>query len=161
MSNFGKIKNIWNLDVVSREEMKTILQEWDDALTKINELKTVKYDGILQDRGGKTFENHGLDISKPIYVSFRRIRDNAASDANSYGRNYYSFVYINYNLDINTWTVYGSDYYYRGNELIQNGDRVALAIRCIDASGNLHVEARCWNTLDKITNIILTGHPKK
>ena len=161
MSNFGKIKNIWNLDVVSREEMKTILQEWDDALTKINELKTVKYDGILQDRVGKIFKNHGLDISKPICVSFRRIRDNSDPDANSYGKNYYSFVYINYNLDIKTWTVYGSDYYYRGNELIQNGDRVALAIRCIDASGNLHVEARCWNTLDRITNIILTGHPKK
>ena len=128
--------------------------------TEINELKTVKYDGILQDRGGKTFENHGLDISKPIYVSFRRIRDNADSDANSYGKNYYSFVYINYNLD-NTWTVYGSDYYYRGNALIQNGDRVALAIRCTGSSGNLFVEARCWNTLDKITNIILTGHPKK
>ena len=141
--------------------MKTILQEWDDALTKINELKTVKYDGILQDRVGKIFKNHGLDISKPICVSFRRIRDNSDPDANSYGKNYYSFVYINYNLDIKTWTVYGSDYYYRGNELIQNGDRVALAIRCIDASGNLHVEARCWNTLDKITNIILTGHPKK
>ena len=141
--------------------MKTILQEWDDALTKINELKTVKYDGILQDRVGKIFKNHGLDISKPICVSFRRIRDNSDPDANSYGKNYYSFVYINYNLDIKTWTVYGSDYYYRGNELIQNGDRVALAIRCIDASGNLHVEARCWNTLDRITNIILTGHPKK
>ena len=128
--------------------------------TKVNELKTVKYDGILQDRGGKTFENHGLDISKPVYVSFRRIRDNSASDASSYGENYYSFVYINYNLD-NTWTVYGSDYYYRGNALIQNGDRVALAIRCTGSSGNLFVEARCWNTLDKITNIILTGYPKK
>ena len=160
MSNFGKIKNIWNLDVVSREEMKTILQEWDDALTKINELKTVKYDGVLQDQGGKTFENHGLDISKPIYVSFRRIRDNSGPDANAYGKNYYSFVYINYNLDT-TWTVYGSDYYYRGNALIQNGDRVALAISCTGPSGNLAVEARCWNTLDKITNIILTGHPKK
>ena len=160
MSNFGKIKNIWNLDVVSREEMKTILQEWDEALTKINELKTVKYDGILQDQYGKTFENHGLDISKPIYVSFRRIRDNSDPDADSYGYNYYSFVYINYNLD-NAWTVYGSDYYYRGSALIQNGDRVALAIRCTGASENLRVEARCWNTLDKITNIRLTGYPKK
>ena len=126
----------------------------------INELKTVKYDGILQDRGGKTFENHGLDISKPIYVSFRRIRDNSDPDAGLYGKNYYSFVYINYNLDT-TWTVYGSDYYYRGSALIQNGDRVALAIRCVGASENLFVQARCWNTLDKITNIRLTGYPKK
>ena len=128
--------------------------------TEINKFKTVKYDGIIQDRGGKTFENHGLDISKPIYVSFRRIRDNSDPDANSYGKNYYSFVYINYNLEAE-WTVYGSDYYYRGNALIQNGDRVALAIKCTGSSGNLFVEARCWNTLDKITNIRLTGYPKK
>ena len=127
--------------------------------TEVNELKTVRYDGILQDRRGKTFENHGLDISKPIYVSFRRIRDNSDPDANSYGQNYYSFVYINYGFN-NEWTVYGSDYYYRGQALIQNGDRVALAIKCTGSSGNLFVEARCWNTLDKITNIILTGYPK-
>ena len=154
---FGWGKKVKN--ALTRKQADSLYLPKSSA-TEINELKTVKYDGILQDRGGRTFENHGLDITKPIYVSFRRIRDNSDPDANSYGKNYYSFVYINYNLD-NTWTVYGSDYYYRGSALIQNGDRVALAIRCTSASGNLAVEARCWNTLDKITNIILTGHPKK
>lgn len=155
MSNFGKIKNIWNLDVVSREEMKTILQEWDEALNKVSEIKTVKYDGVLINQGGKTFENHGLDITKPIYVSFRRIRE--GSDANSYGKNYYSFVFIAFGTD---WTVWGSEFYYRGRALIQTTDKVALAIKVIGASGNIFVEARCFNTNDKITNIVLKGYPK-
>ena len=65
MSNFGKIKNIWNLDVVSREEMKTILQEWDEALTSLqtefNEVKrlttliTIKNNSTMPGNGNLSF----------------------------------------------------------------------------------------------------------
>ena len=85
MSNFGKIKNIWNLDVVSREEMKTILQEWDDALTSLqtefNEVKrltTLKsFDTVNgYDGSGVAFNlttlnrDDGCDFTRPIYIEF-------------------------------------------------------------------------------------------
>ena len=84
MSNFGKIKNIWNLDVVSREEMKTILQEWDDALTSLqtefNEVKrltTLKsYDDINEYTKSVSFDlttlnrDDGCDFTRPIYIEF-------------------------------------------------------------------------------------------
>ena len=85
MSNFGKIKNIWNLDVVSREEMKTILQEWDDALSSlqsdVNEVKrltTLKsYDTVNGYSGsGVSIDlttlnrDDGCDFTRPIYIEF-------------------------------------------------------------------------------------------
>ena len=85
MSNFGKIKNIWNLDVVSREEMKTILQEWDDALTSLqtefNEVKrltTLKSFNTVNgyDGSGVSFDlttlnrDDGCDFTRPIYIEF-------------------------------------------------------------------------------------------
>ena len=83
MSNFGKIKNIWNLDVVSREEMKTILQEWDDALTSLqtnfNEVKrlttliTLKNNSTMQGNGNLTFTfNPRIDNTRPLYIYFEK-----------------------------------------------------------------------------------------
>ena len=101
MSNFGKIKNIWNLDVVSREEMKTTLQEWDDALTSlqtdVNELKrltTLKtYDTVNEYVGsGVSFDlttlnrGDGCDFTRPIYIEFEH-------DNNPYATKY-NFVVI-------------------------------------------------------------------
>ena len=83
MSNFGKIKNIWNLDVVSREEMKTILQEWDDTLsslqTDFNELKrltnliTIKSNSTMPGNGNLQFRlNPQIDITRPVYIGFEK-----------------------------------------------------------------------------------------
>ena len=83
MSNFGKIKNIWNLDVVSREEMKTILQEWDDTLssfqTNINELKRLTK--LITIKNTYTMPGNGnlqipltpvFDDTRPIYIGFEK-----------------------------------------------------------------------------------------
>lgn len=100
MSNFGKIKNIWNLDVVSREEMKTILQEWDDTLstfqTEINELKrlttlhsfTSSRDTINTGyfMGDDTDIAGEIDFSRPVYIGFRKFNNNTFTD--------YSYVVI-------------------------------------------------------------------
>ena len=73
MSNFGKIKNIWNLDVVSKEEMKTILQEWDDALTKINTLITIKPTNTMAGNGNLQFPlNPKIDYTRPLYIGFEK-----------------------------------------------------------------------------------------
>ena len=83
MSNFGKIKNIWNLDVVSREEMKTILQEWDDALTSLqtefNEVKrlttliSINSNSTMPGNGSLVFTfNPKIDITRPIYIYFEK-----------------------------------------------------------------------------------------
>ena len=83
MSNFGKIKNIWNLDVVSREEMKTILQEWDDALTslqtEVNEVKrlttliTIKPTNTIPGNGNLQIPlNPRIDDTRPIYIGFEK-----------------------------------------------------------------------------------------
>ena len=83
MSNFGKIKNIWNLDVVSREEMKTTLQEWDDALTSLqtefNEVKrlttliTIKSNSTMPGNGNLQFTfNPRIDIKRPTYIYFEK-----------------------------------------------------------------------------------------
>ena len=97
MSNFGKIKNIWNLDVVSREEMKTILQEWDDALTSLqtefNEVKrltTLKsYDTVNgYDGSGVSFDlttfnrDDGCDFTRPIYIEFEHYNNPYATKYN-------------------------------------------------------------------------------
>ena len=94
MSNFGKIKNIWNLDVVSREEMKTILQEWDDALTSLqtefnevkrlttlhvftssrNQINTNYYMGDDSDINGE------IDFSRPVYIGFRKFNNSSFTD---------------------------------------------------------------------------------
>ena len=111
--------------------MKTILQEWDDALTKINELKTVKYDGILQDRGGKTFDtvngytqsvsfdlttinrDDGCDFTRPIYIEFEHFNNPYATKYNfvvilSAGDDYtYLTEYVSVKLqDINMNRIY-------------------------------------------------------
>ena len=89
MSNFGKIKNIWNLDVVSREEMKTILQEWDDALTslqtEVNEVKRLttlkQYDTLNEYTSSKSFDlttlnkTDGCDFTRPIYIEFEHYQN--------------------------------------------------------------------------------------
>ena len=73
MSNFGKIKNIWNLDVVSREEMKTILQEWDDALTKINTLISIKPSNAIPGNGSLQITlNPKIDYTRPLYIGFEK-----------------------------------------------------------------------------------------
>ena len=96
MSNFGKIKNIWNLDVVSREEMKTILQEWDDALTSlqsdVSELKrltTLKsYDTVNNFTSSVSFDlttlnrDDGCDFTRPVYIEFEHYNNPYATKYN-------------------------------------------------------------------------------
>ena len=100
MSNFGKIKNIWNLDVVSREEMKTILQEWDDALTSLqtefNEVKRLttlnSYATVNEYISSTSFNlttlnrDDGCDFTRPVYIEFEH-------DNNPY-RTKFNFVVI-------------------------------------------------------------------
>ena len=110
MSNFGKIKNIWNLDVVSREEMKTTLQEWDEALTSLqtefNEVKrltTLKtYDTVNGYNGsGVSFDlttlnrDDGCDFTRPIYIEFEHYNNPYATK--------YNFVVILTNGDDYTY----------------------------------------------------------
>ena len=95
MSNFGKIKNIWNLDVVSREEMKTILQEWDDALSSLqNDLNEVKrlttlrtYDTVNNYTSDTSFDlttpnRDGCDFTRPIYIEFEHYNNPHATKYN-------------------------------------------------------------------------------
>ena len=97
MSNFGKIKNIWNLDVVSREEMKTILQEWDDALTSLqtefNEVKRLtqlkSFDTVNGYVGsGVSFDltslnrDDGCDFKRPVYIEFEHYNNPYATKYN-------------------------------------------------------------------------------
>lgn len=96
MSNFGKIKNIWNLDVVSKEEMKTILQEWDDALTSLqtefNEVKrltTLKtFDTVNEYESTASFNlttlnrDDGCDFTRPIYIEFEHYNNPYATKFN-------------------------------------------------------------------------------
>lgn len=85
MSNFGKIKNIWNLDVVSREEMKTILQEWDDALTKINTLITIKPTNTMDGNGNLQITlNPKIDYTRPLYIGFEKWDNSSNSLVGSY-----------------------------------------------------------------------------
>ena len=110
MPNFGKIKNIWNLDVVSREEMKTTLQEWDDALsslqTDFNEVKRlttlISYDTVNEYVGsGEGFDlttlnrDDGCDFTRPIYIEFEHYRNPYATK--------YNFVVILTNGDDYTY----------------------------------------------------------
>lgn len=109
MSNFGKIKNIWNLDVVSREEMKTILQEWDDALTslqtEVNEVKRLttlkQYDTVNEYTSSTSFElttlnrTDGCDFTRPIYIEFEHYQNPYATK--------YNFVVILTNGDDYTY----------------------------------------------------------
>ena len=96
MSNFGKIKNIWNLDVVSKEEMKTILQEWDDALTKLqsefNEVKRLTTLKSYDTDNGYTSSTYfdlttlnrddGCDFTRPIYIEFEHYNNPNATKYN-------------------------------------------------------------------------------
>ena len=158
MSNFGKIKNIWNLDVVSREEMKTTLQEWDDALTKINtliNLKVLKKNQILSNVQSITISNHGLDVSKPIYVSFQRLR-NATGQPNS-KIGVYSFVVFLQNDG--EWSFGSTNLYFNrgGTNNLEIADIAALGLK-LD-NNNIIIKAQCWNQNDKIENITLYGSP--
>ena len=158
MSNFGKIKNIWNLDVVSREEMKTTLQEWDDALTKINtliNLKVLKKNQILSNVQSITISNHGLDVSKPIYVSFQRLR-NATGQPNS-KIGVYSFVVFLQNDG--EWSFGSTNLYFNrgGTNNLEIADIAALGLK-LD-NNNIIIKAQCWNQNDKIGNITLYGSP--
>ena len=88
MSNFGKIKNIWNLDVVSREEMKTTLQEWDSALsslqTEFNEVKRLTTLKVFT--SSRDTINNGyymideIDFSRPVYIGFRKFNNSSFTD---------------------------------------------------------------------------------
>ena len=94
MSNFGKIKNIWNLDVVSKEEMKTILQEWDDALTSLqtefNEVKRLTTLKVFTSSrntinsgyymGDDSDINGEIDFSRPVYIGFRKFNNSSFTD---------------------------------------------------------------------------------
>ena len=158
MSNFGKIKNIWNLDVVSREEMKTTLQEWDDALSKINtliNLKVLKNNQILSNVQSITISNHGLDVSKPIYVSFQRLR-NAQGQPNS-KIGIYSFVVFLQNDG--EWSFGSTNLYFNrgGTNNLEIADIAALGLK-LD-NNNIIIKAQCWNPNDKIGNIALYGSP--
>ena len=96
MSNFGKIKNIWSLDVVSREEMKTTLQEWDDALTSLqtefNEVKRLTtlttYDTINEYTSSVSIDlttlnrDDGCDFTRPIYIEFEHYNNPYATKYN-------------------------------------------------------------------------------
>lgn len=96
MSNFGKIKNIWNLDVVSKEEMKTILQEWDEALTSLqsefNEVKrltTLKtYVSDNEYVSSTSFDlttlnkDDGCDFKRPVYIEFEHYNNPNATKYN-------------------------------------------------------------------------------
>ena len=96
MSNFGKIKNIWNLDVVSKEEMKTILQEWDDTLTSLqNDLNEVKrlttlktFDTVNDFTSNTSFvlttlnKDDGCDFTRPIYIEFEHYQNPYATKYN-------------------------------------------------------------------------------
>lgn len=158
MSNFGKIKNIWNLDVVSKEEMKTILQEWDSALTKINtliNLKVLKNNQILSNVQSITISNHGLDVSKPIYVSFQRLR-NATGQPNSKIGNY-SFVAFLQNDG--EWSFGSTNLYFNrgGTNNLEIADISALGLKL--ENNNIIIKAQCWNPNDKIGSITLYGSP--
>lgn len=155
MSNFGKIKNIWNLDVVSREEMKTILQEWDDALTKVNELKVIDINQILSNVQSITVSNHGLDLSKPLYVSFQRLR-NATGQPNS-KIGVYSFVVFLQNDG--EWSFGSTNLYFNrgGTNNLEIADIAALGLK-LD-NNNIIIKAQCWNPNDKIGSIKLYGKP--
>ena len=158
MSNFGKIKNIWNLDVVSREEMKTTLQEWDSALTKINtliNLKVLKNNQILSNVQSITISNHGFDVSKPIYVSFQRLR-NATGQPNSKIGNYSFVVFLQNDGE---WSFGSTNLYFNrgGTNHLEKGEVVALGLK-LD-NNNIIIKAQCWNQNDKIGNISLYGSP--
>ena len=158
MSNFGKIKNIWNLDVVSREEMKTTLQEWDDALTKINtliNLKVLKNNQVLSNVQSITISNHGMDVSKPIYVSFQRLR-NATGQPNS-KIGHYSFVVFLQNDG--EWSFGATNLYFNrgGTNNLEIADIAALSLK-LD-NNNIIIKAQCWNPNDKIGSITLYGSP--
>lgn len=115
MSNFGKIKNIWNLDVVSREEMKTILQEWDDALTslqtEVNEVKRLttlksyyETNASIKINNNLSITLNDLDESKPMYFAFLR-RNSAGTYLNycSYGvrmKWYNTWLILNENINV-------------------------------------------------------------
>lgn len=115
MSNFGKIKNIWNLDVVSREEMKTILQEWDDALTSlqndVNEVKRLttlksyyETNGSIKINNNTSITLNDLDDSKPMYFAFLR-RNSGGTYLNYYSYTvrmkwYNTWLILNENINV-------------------------------------------------------------
>ena len=153
MSNFGKIKNIWNLDVVSREEMKTILQEWDDALTK-NSLKEVSLNTTLSHNSLITRTNLGIDFAKPFIVRYTW-----TDPLNTNLQAGYSFVV---NAIPNEWNFGATNFKYNtSNNTIEkiNGDFV-LGV-CVVDENTIKFKASCINNNYRITNITLTGYPKK
>ena len=152
MSNFGKIKNIWNLDVVSREEMKTTLQEWDDALTK-NSLKEVSLNTTLRHNSLITKTNLGIDFEKPFVVRYTWLDP---FDTNLQGG--YSFVV---RAIFNEWNFGTTNLKYNTtNNTIEkiNGDFV-LGV-CVVDENTIKFKASCVNNNYRITYIALNGFPK-
>ena len=152
MSNFGKIKNIWNLDVVSREEMKTTLQEWDDVLTK-NSLKEVSLNTTLRHNSLITKTNLGIDFEKPFVVRYTWLDP---LDTNLQGG--YSFVV---RAIFNEWNFGTTNLKYNTtNNTIEkiNGDFV-LGV-CVVDENTIKFKASCVNNNYRITYIALNGFPK-
>ena len=153
MSNFGKIKNIWNLDVVSREEMKTILQEWDDALTNVS-LKEVSLNTSLKHNSLITRTNLGIDFVKPFVVRYTWL-----DPLNTNLQGGYSFVV---NAVLNEWNFGATNFKYNAsNNSIEkmNGDFV-LGV-CVVDENTIKFKASCINNNYRNINISLTGYPKK
>ena len=153
MSNFGKIKNIWNLDVVSREEMKTILQEWDDALTNVS-LKEVSIGNVtLSHNSLITKTNLGIDFEKPFIVRYTWL-----DPLNTNLQAGHSFVVKAF---LNEWNFGATNFKYNtSNNSIEkmNGDFV-LGV-CVVDENTIKFKASCINNNYRIIKIILSGFPK-
>lgn len=153
MSNFGKIKNIWNLDVVSKEEMKTILQEWDDALTNIS-LKDVSLNTTLGHNSSITKKNLGIDFAKPFLVRYTWL-DPLNTDLQA------GHCFMVHAIT-NEWNFGATNFKYNSsNNTIEktNGDFV-LGV-CVVDENTIKFKASCINNNYRITGIVLTGYPKK
>lgn len=195
MSNFGKIKNIWKLDAVSRSEYETSLKEFDDALTdfdnklntltntvntnstnivdleskhnaqqtEIESLKTLTTIKLLQNTQvlSNTQEiqvsNHNFDFTKPIYVSYRRLRNNSGDSTRYIGM----FSFVVFLTTSEDWRIGGTNLYLDngGTNYIEIGDQVALGLRANVGTKTIRVRAQCWNTNQRIDYIALRGTP--
>ena len=136
--------------------MKTTLQEWDSALTKINtliNLKVLKKNQILSNVQSITISNHGLDVSKPIYVSFQRLRNTSGQPNSKIGN--YSFVVFLQNDG--EWSFGSTNLYFNrgGTNNLEIADIAALGLK-LD-NNNIIIKAQCWNPNDKIGNLTLYG----
>ena len=133
--------------------MKTILQEWDDALTK-NSLKEVSLNTTLSHNSLITKTNLGIDFVKPFVVRYTWI-----DPLNTNLQAGHSFVV---NALFNEWNFGATNFKYNAsNNNIEkiNGDFV-LGV-CVVNENTIKFKASCINNNYRIINIVLTGYPKK